>query len=247
MSENTPETKKPVVKKKAVKKKVATTTSTAVTGKEIKALLEELRKDRESRDRQMADMAREIRSGFQTMSDYSMVRHKERSEEFSELVSGIEKAFKRVESDADSRDAGMSQALQRLSETILLDHKNTQKEVHEHEKLQDKKLNLMGKAQEQQNRRTRLFAIPATILAVFAVFYMFYMVTVMEQAITSMSQDVQAMRGTMAEITSEMQIMRQDTRAMSTNMGHMTQEMSHMNRSVAPAMQGIRRTIPWSP
>lgn len=249
MSEQTPDTKKPVAKKKAAKKKsvAAQAGAAGVSSTDFKALLEELRKDRESRDKQFASMASEIRSGFKTMSDYSMVRHKERSEEFSQLVLGIEKAFGRAESDANQRNEGVSNALRQLSETILLDHQNTQKEVQEHEKLQDKKLNLMGKEQEQQTRRIRMIAIPATILAFFAVLYMFYMVSVMERAITNMSQDVQAMRGTMAEITTEMQTMREDTRAMSTNMGYMTQEMSHMNRSVAPAMQGIRRTIPWSP
>jgi hypothetical protein len=249
MSEETPSSKKASVKKKVVKKKAAASQAGAkpVSAKDFNGLLDELRKDRESRDKQFAEMAKEIRSGFQTMSDYSMVRHKERSEEFGQLVSGIEQAFGRAESVADQRDEGVAHSLKALSETILLDHQNTQKEVQEHEKLQDKKLNLMGKEQEQQSRRLRMIAIPATILAVFAVLYMFYMVSVMEKAITSMSQDVQGMRGTMAEITTEMQTMREDTRAMSTNMGYMTQEMSHMNRSVAPAMQGIRRTIPWSP
>ena len=85
-----------------------------------------------------------------------------------------------------------------------------------------------------------MIAIPGVVTAIFAVIYMFYTVHVMETAMTSMSDDMKAMRGSM-------EIVSTSTNGMSNNMAYMRRDMGVMTHNVAPAMNGMRQMMPWAP
>ena len=77
------------------------------------------------------------------------------------------------------------------------------------------------------------FPQASPIIAILAFIYMFYTVHVMEKAMTQMSQDMGGMR--------------QDMNILTKNVSGMRQDINIMTHNVAPAMNGMRRMMPWSP
>jgi hypothetical protein len=241
-------TEQPTPKKVATKKKASTS---AVSEKSLnavmKSLLQDMKKDRETRDKQINSLLEQVQKGFDTVHEQGQQREKARDKELKQLVSGLEKTFGHMELESNKRDARSEAIIDKLSESIMLDHQTLQEEVQEQEKLQDKKLSYIKQQQQQQTRKTRLIAIPGILVALFAVVYMFYTVHVMEVAMTSMSHDMKEMKASVSEMSGMMQVMSQDTRAINANMGQMSKDMNVMTHNVAPAMTGLRRTMPWSP
>jgi outer membrane murein-binding lipoprotein Lpp len=235
--------KKVASKKKAQPKSV----SEEKLNTTISSVLRELNKERDTRDRQISALIERIQQGFDTVRELEQQRGEARDKELQQLLSGLEKTFGHMETEAGKRDVRSEQIINKLSESILLDHKTLQEEAQEQEKLQDKKLNYIKQLQEQQTRRTRLIAVPGIIVAFFAVIYMFYTVHVMEIAMTSMSHDMKEMKTSVSQMTVMMNTMSQDTRALNVSMGQLSKDMNVMTHNVAPAMTGIRRAMPWSP
>jgi hypothetical protein len=205
------ETSKAPAKKTASKKAAPSAAKTEEALAGIKLVLDEMKKDRESRDKQL-----------------------------NQLFDGLDTAFSRADTINSEREGNSTQAINQLTQSIMRDHEATLKEVHEQEALADKKLGYLNKVQLQQSTRNKWIAIPGVILGIVAVIYMFYVVTVMEEAMTSMSKD-------MLQITASVKTMSQDTRALNVNMGHMSRDMNVMTRNVAPAMNGLRNVMPWAP
>ncbi len=216
--------------------------STASTGKqnEFSSLLQELKQDRESRDGQFTALLDAVRQGLGDIYEDMDERDARRNKEFSLLVSGLDKAFTRVENTTTQRDGRNDEMIAKLSESIILEHQTLQEEVQEKEKLHEKKLEQLDKIHREQVRRTRLIAIPGVITAIFAVIYMFYTVHVMEKAMTSMSQDMRSMKTSMETVS-------YNTSGIAANMGYMRRDMGVMTHNVAPAMQGMRQMMPWGP
>lgn len=263
--------KKVSPKKRAVKKAAARGSNDQALKSLIDAMSEELKQERESRDRQMTNLIQE----FARIQKESDSREHQRESEYAQLVSGLERTFSNVKVSTEERDDHSERMIARLSETVMLDRQTLLEEVQEQEKLQEKRLLNLNREQEAQTRKTRLIAVPGIIVAIFAAIYMFYTVHVMEVAMTSMSHDmgeikqsVAQMSGTidgmgddmstmttdiktmsqdMQVMTDTMAIMSEDTRGMTATMGQMTRDVNVMTHNVAPAMSGLRQMMPWSP
>ena len=253
-------TKKAAVKKAAVKKAPAAKTSDIVNGR-IVSILEEMKHDRQDRDKQLESMVSEIRQGFEAVQKDADKRETKHHELLSGLMTGLDKEFSRSKDGNLKRDQRNDEILSKLSDSILLDHKLIHEQVQEQEVLQEKKIKHLNNLQDQRARSTRLIAIPGIAVAVFAAFYMFYTVNVMENAMTSMSADMKDMKASVASMTTTMVVMSDDTSSMATNMGtmsedtrsikgnlnHVAQDMNVMSRNVSPTMAGMRTMMPWSP
>ena len=224
--------------KKAVSKKVArkeaapsgATTETSLSN--IKSVLDEMKNDRESRDRQLASLAEGVREGLGVISEQVENRDSRRDKEMLHLFEGLNAAFTRANADSSERDDRSVQIINQLTESVMHDHEATLKEVHEQEVLTDKKMGYLSKVQEQRTKLTRWIAVPGISLAVVAVIYMFYVVTVMERAMTSMSKDMQYMTVSVDN--------------MNANIGQMTRDMNVMTRTTVPVMRGMHNVMPWS-
>lgn len=263
--------KKAAPKKAAVKKTASRGSSEQALNSVISAMTRELKQERDSRDRQMTTLIQELAN----VQKETEARGRQRENEFAQLVSGLERTFSRVKASTEERDDHSERMIARLSETVMLDRQTLLEEVHEQEKLQEKKLLNLNKEQEVQTRRTRLIAVPGILVAVFAVIYMFYTVHVMEVAMTSMSHDMGGIKQSVAQLsgtidvmgqdmrtmtttietmsqdmqamTATMTTMSEDTRGMTATMGQMTRDVNVLTHNVAPAMTGLRQMMPWSP
>lgn len=224
--ETTPE-KKPA-KKQSIKK--------TANASGIDNLLQELKQDRESRDKQLDALVQEIREGFEQYGE----RGARQEREFEQLISSLGHAFTKLELAATQRDSRNDDMLAKLSESLILEHQTIHDEVLQQEKLQEKKLQTFEQAQSEQVRKTRLLAIPGILIAILAFIYMFYTVHVMEIAMTSMSHD-------MKNIKLAMENLDNNTKAMTANTGQMTRDINILTHNVSPAMSGMRQMMPWGP
>jgi len=213
MSDKNTTTKKPAPKKAAMKKATPSPAATLEALDSIKSVLDEMKTERQSRDKQL-----------------------------SQLFDGLNTAFERVDSINNTRDSQSSASIRKLTDSIMRDHEATMKEVHEQEALADKKLGYLHQIQQQQSKRNKWIAIPGSIMAVVAVIYMFYVVTIMEKAMSSMSNDMQHITVSVNNMSGRMDTISQDTRALNVHTGQMNRVM---NNNVAPAMNGMNRVMPW--
>ena len=257
-------TKKQSVKKSAPKKSATIMTDTQSNASStqnnmetlttIKSIVDEMRQENISRDKHLTSMVQEIRQGFTTYSDHSVEQNSEREQEMTKLYQSLQNAFSNVENNDNEREDRSLLILQALSESIMKDHEQALKELEEQEKLQDKKLQHLSRVEKQRSGRNRWIAIPGVIIAVTAIIYMFYVVTVMETAMTSMSEDMHNIQFAVVNMSDKMDGMSQDTGSMNTNMqqlngniGQMSTDLNIMTHNVSPAMKGMRDIMPWSP
>ena len=235
---DTIESKPPVTKKATTKK--TSGASVASANDAMKTLLQDLKLDRVSRDKQLGSLMQEISQGFVNIHETVDSRDVRRNQEITQLINSLEKAFTNIESASQMRNHRNDEIMAKLSESMILEHQNLQEEVQGKERLHDKKLAQLDRIHREQVRRTRLIAIPGVITAIVAVVYMFYTVHVMEKAMTSISQDMRAMKGSMDTVSV-------NTSGMSNNMAYMRRDMGVMTHNVAPAMNGMRQMMPWVP
>lgn len=241
-------------------RKKAGDSSTASAYDAIKTMLQDLQQERANRDKQLGALMQEINHGFTNIYEDVDNRDIRRNQEITQLITGLEKAFAKVESASQQREGRSEELIAKLSESIILDHQQLHEEVEDQERLQDKKLQQLDKIQREQVRRTRLIAIPSVITAIFAVVYMFYTVHVMERAMTSISHDMKAMTSisqdmkAVTAISRDMKAMRDsmetvstNTSGMSNNMSSLRRDMGVMTNNVAPAMNGMRKMMSWMP
>jgi len=270
MSEQKSETKnaasKKVVKKTASSKKASSKKKTTVKAATqtapidsnivltIQSIVQEMSKDRESRDKQISSLIQEVRDGFSTLSERSINQNSEHEKEMTGLYQSLQNAFGKIKSSSTKSDERNLTIFKSLSDSIMMDHEQTLKEVHEQEKLQDKKIKHMDKIQEQRSGRNRLIAIPGMVIAIISIFYMFNVVTIMESAMTSMSQDMHKIQLSVGNMTEKIDTISQDTSSMNTNMQQlnvnthqMSKDLNVMTNNVAPAMRGMRDVMPWAP
>lgn len=216
----------------------------------FKTIIEQMRQDNHNRDKQTALMVKEVREGFASI--FSQQESK-REQEMSKLYQSLHSAFSSIEEHGNEREDRSLSILKALSDSIMKDHEQTLKEVQEQEKLQDKKLHNLTIVQEQRSGRNRWLAIPGMFLGITAIIYMFYVVSIMEEAMTSMSRDMHEMQFAVANMSNKMDGMSDDTHSMNTsmkqlngNMGQMSRDMNVMTHYVSPTMKGIRTMMPWS-
>jgi len=210
--------------------------------------------DRESRDKQISSLINEVRDGFGTLSDKTNTQGKEHEKEMTGLYQSLQNAFGKIkEGSSKSEDRNLT-IFKSLSDSIMKDHEQTLMEVHEQEKLQDMKIKYMEKMQEQRSGRNRLIAIPGMIIAIISIFYMFNIVTIMESAMTNMSQDMHKIQLSVGNMSENVATISQDTSTMNNNMqqlngnmNQMSKDLNVMTNNVAPAMQGMRNVMPWAP
>ncbi len=264
-------TVKKVIKKSSVKKAPSKKTSTennkptasdesdipgtADTGivAVAQSFTSEMNKDRESRDRQMTSLINELRTGFDTLNKQNSKQEKGRESEITALYQSLQKAISEIRHGSEQHKEQNLNTFQILSDSIMKDHEQTLMEVHEQEKLQDKKLKYIDKVQNQRISRNRLIAVPAVILAIIGIVYMFKVVHIMETAMTSMSHDMSKIQLSVGTMSSKIETISLNTTSMNTNMEALdgnTQQISKdlnvMTHNVAPAMQGMRDMMPWT-
>lgn len=270
MSEQKTVKKKAAIKKAPVKKAATTKKAGAKppiskgeadfsTG--IQAMVAEISRDRETRDKQISSLIHEVRDGFTTLSKNTSKQSIEHEKEMTGLYRSLQDAFGMIKEGTAITDKHNLNIFKSLSDSIMKDHEQSLKEVHEQEKLQDKKFKYMAKLQEQRTGRNRLIAIPGVIIAITGIVYMFYVVSVMESAMTSMSLDmhqIQQSVGTMSEnvghMSTQINTISQNTGSMNDNLQQlntstdmMSKDLNVMTHNVAPAMKGLRNVMPWSP
>ncbi|MDT8283135.1 MAG: hypothetical protein RQ982_10075 [Gammaproteobacteria bacterium] len=219
----------------------------------MQSLVIEMNKERESRDRQMTSLLDEFRTGFDTLNKQNDRQGEKRASEITGLYESLQKAISEIHHGNEQREKLNLNTFQSLSDSIMKDHEQTLMEVHEQEKLQDKKLKYIDKVQNQRISRNRLIAVPAVILAIVGIIYMFNVVHIMETAMTSMSQDMSKIQVSVGTMSSKIETISRNTTSMNTNMEALdgnTQQISKdlnvMTHNVAPAMQGMRDMMPWT-
>lgn len=213
MTDKDPIEKSPAPKKAAKKKTAPSSAVTLEALESIKSVLNEMKTERQSRDKQL-----------------------------SQLFEGLDTAFSRADSINNDREDNSAASIKRLTDSIMRDHEATMKEVHEQEALANKKLGYLHQVQQQQSERNKWIAIPGSIMAVVAVIYMFYVVTIMENAMSSMSNDMQHITVSVNNMSGRMDTISQDTRALNIHTGQMSRVL---NNSVAPAMNDMNNMMPW--
>lgn len=249
--------KKSPVKKSARKKTSIKKTAARTTDSEIITVLQsfsnEINKDRESRDQQMISIISEFRSAFTTLNKQNNTQGKNRETEISGLYQSLQETISAIHESNEQREEKHLRRFKSLSDSIVKDHEQTLMEVHEQEKVQDKKLQYIDKVQLQRTSRNRLIAVPAVILAIIAITYMVKVVNIMETAMTSMSQDIGKIQISVGDMSTTIETISLNTTSMNTNMASLdgnTQQMSKdlniMTHNVAPAMQGMRDMMPWT-
>lgn len=277
MSEENSETKK-IVKKKAVKKtapakkaapkKAAlnkeTTTSTKDTVQTakpadtvmpaIESIVEQMNKDRDNRDKQISSLIKEVREGFGILSEKTSKQSAEHEKEMTGLYQSLQNVFGKIKESSEASEDRNLAIFKSLSDSIMMDHENSLKEVHEQEKLADKKIQQMDRIQAQRARRNRFIAVPGVIIAITGIIYMFYVVSIMESAMTSMSLDMHQIQQSVGGMTDNIGTISRDTNSMSSNLQalngntmQMSRDLNVMTNNVGPAMKGMRDVMPWSP
>jgi membrane-associated HD superfamily phosphohydrolase len=166
----------------------------------------------------------------------------------------LHNVFGKIKDNSEEREERNLEIFKSLSEVIMKDHEQTLKEVHEQEILQDKKIKLLDQVQEQRSGRNRLIAIPGVIIAITGIIYMFYVVSIMETAMTNMSQNMNKIQLSVAGMGDKIGTISEDTTAMSSNMQQlngntlqMSRDLNVMTNNVGPAMKGMRDVMPWAP
>ncbi len=252
--------KAPVKKAAGSKEKVADKTVTQKNQIDpnivptIQAIVEEMGKDRETRDKQISSLIQEVRDGFITLSEKTSDQSQEHEKEMTGLYQSLQNTFGKIKDGSNKSEERNLSIFKSLSDSIMKDHEQTLMEVHEQEKLQDMKIKYMEKMQEQRSGRNRLIAIPGMIIAIISILYMFNVVNIMESAMTNMSQDMHKIQLSVGHMSEKVETISQNTATMNNNMEQLngnTQQMSKdlniMTHNVAPAMKGIRNMMPWAP
>ena len=175
----------------------------------------------------------ELKEGLITLQQQNEARMSAQENKLAELYQGLENAFSKIQNDTGKRSVQSDSSFDQLSETIIRSSEEMRKEYEEMEKLQDKRRETESQQYSHSITRTKIIAYPAIILAFAGFIHMFYTVNVMEKAMTQMSKDMSSMR--------------QDMNSLSGNISGMRHDMNVMTHNVAPAMQGMRQMMPWSP
>lgn len=281
--------KKPAVKKAPVKKstgpKAAIETkdtypsSRRAADKEIlatiKSIVNEMRLESDSRDKQMTLLVKEIQQGFSHYAEHTNEQVSAQDREMNKLQASLQNAFSNAEDSNKNTEERSLLILKSLSESIMKDHEQTLLEVQQQGELQDKKIQHLTQLHEQRSGRNRWIAIPGTIIAVIAIIYMFYVVSIMEEAMTNMSGNMDSMQASVGNMSEKMNTMAEDThlmqggvsnmntimggmaadtKIMSTDMNRLNKNLTQMSydlnimtRNVSPTMKGIHDMMPWSP
>ncbi len=175
----------------------------------------------------------ELKEGLIALQQQNEARMSAQENKLAELYQGLEGAFNKIHKDTGKRSAQSDSSFNQLSSTIIRSSEEMRKEYEEMESLQDKRIKAESQQYSHSITRTKIIAYPAIILAFAGFIHMFYTVNVMEKAMTQMSRDMTSMR--------------KDMNILSGNISGMRHDMNVMTHNVAPAMQGMRQIMPWSP
>ena len=243
-------TKKAAIKKAPIKRTVQAKSTPASTIKEptekpgtknssafnkealatIQSIVNEMREENKNRDIQITSLVKEIRQGFSAHSDLSSDQKSERDEEMARLYQSLQSTFNSVKSNSNEQEDRSLLILKSLTNSIMQDHEQTLKEVHEQEILQDKKFAHLTKVEEHRAGRNKWIAIPGMIMGIIAIVYMFNVVNVMETAMTSMSQDMAKMQIAVGAMTQEVSGMSKDTHSMNSSMVQLNSNVGKMSK-----------------
>jgi uncharacterized protein YoxC len=181
------------------------------------------------------------------------------------LLENLHGVFDKIHHDKRDQDQARDNLAKDLSGHLQQAFNTMHEELEEREKLLEQKLKSIDSSHNFEMQRVKLLSIPLMILTVVAIVYLFYVVSVMETAMTSMSQDMRQMTGYMAAVTDNTHTLSANTGAMVDSVNAMNTEIGQMNgnvrnltttvnnmsidvhqlsRSVSPAMQGVNRFMP---
>ena len=218
----------------------------------VETLVAQMNAEREVRDRQISSLIEEVRGGLAALDDKTRQQAESHEKEMGGLYRSLQDTFTRIKDDSDESESLNLNIFKTLSDSIMQDHEKTLLEIQEQGRLQDKKIEHMAKMLEQRTIRNRLIAIPGVLIAIVGIFYMFYVVSIMESAMTSMSQDMHQIQASVGGMAGEVKTISTQTAAMNknmvqlnANMGRMSQDLNVMNRNVSPAMRGMNDMMPW--
>ena len=175
----------------------------------------------------------DLKEGLIALQQQNEARMSAQENKLAELYQGLENAFSKIQNDTGKRTVRSDSSFDQLSETIIRSSEEMRKEYEEMEKLQDKRREAESQQYSHSITKTKIIAFPAMVLAFAGLIHMFYTVNVMEKAMTQMSRDMSGMR--------------KDVNILSVNISGMRHDMNIMTRNVAPAMNGMRQMMPWSP
>ena len=181
------------------------------------------------------------------------------------LLQNLHGVFDKIHHDNRDQDRARDDMAKDLSGHLQQAFNTMHEELEEREKLLEHKLKSIDSSHNFEMQRVKLLSIPIMILTVVAIVYLFYVVSVMETAMTSMSQDMRQMTGYMAAVTENTHTLSANTGAMVTSVNNMNTELSQMNgnvnnltttvnnmsmdvhqlsRTVSPAMHNVNRFMP---
>lgn len=175
----------------------------------------------------------DLKEGLIALQQQNEARMSAQENKLAELYQGLDNAFSKIQNDTGKRTVRSDSSFDQLSETIIRSSEEMRKEYEEMEKLQDKRREAESQQYSHSITKTKIIAFPAMVLAFAGLIHMFYTVNVMEKAMTQMSRDMSGMR--------------KDVNILSVNISGMRHDMNIMTRNVAPAMNGMRQMMPWSP
>ena len=248
--------KKSVTKKKVSSKEKSTGKASAArtVGPGVQSIIEEMNEQRQSRDKQISSLIKEVRDGFNILSANTSTQGEAHQKEMTALYQSLQSTFGKIKEGSVENEEQNLNIFTSLSDSMMKDHEQTLKEINGQAELQDKKIEHMSKMLEQRTGRNRMIAIPGGIIGIVGVLYMFYVVTIMESAMSNMSanmhhiqKDVGSMSGNMGELTHGIISIDSNMQQLNGNVGYMANDLNVLTHNVAPVMRGMRNVMPWAP
>jgi uncharacterized protein YoxC len=161
----------------------------------------------------------------------------------------------------DNIDSGKAQEkiIEEFSSRVNHAFDQAHQDSKEREQILEERIRAMEQEQGYKLQRVRILSIPATVIALACLVYLFYMVNVMERSMTSMSDNIGQMRGSMQDISGDTRSMAKNVSSMNSEMSHMNGNINHLNQnvgvmgrdvgamshSVSPMMNGMRSFMPF--
>ena len=143
----------------------------------------------------------------------------------SQLVSGLHRVFEKIRSQNAERNHAQEQLIENVTGKLQRTFDELHKEFDERERILEKKLQRSKLEQAHEMRRVKWLSVPVGVIAIAGLIYIFYVVHVMENAMSSMSEDIHDMGKNMSAMST-------DTRNMSNNITEMNENIAHMDKSM---------------
>jgi uncharacterized protein YoxC len=149
------------------------------------------------------------------------------------LMKGLQSVFDKIHKDNRDRDHAQEKIIEEFTQSLNKAFDQVHTEAQERQQLLEEKLETIEKEQSYRIQRIKILSFPGTIIATIALLYLFYVVHIMERSMTSISEDMNHLRGSVAMISGNTNIMSDGVVNMNNQMVQMNSNMSNIDQQMA--------------